>query len=114
MDNFMAMIRAEGAPEAALAARTWSASGLLARTALATLIAFNPMGGAASAQTPVTLFACLNPAGQVRLVQGPDACRKQETAVSWNVVGATGPTGPTGAASTVPVRAAWPRSELPG
>jgi Type VI secretion system effector, Hcp len=53
--------------------------------------------GSAEAQT---INACVNTEGNVRLVAVSDACKKNETAVSWNTVGPAGPQGlqgPTGA-----------------
>lgn len=91
MNKLMIITCAVGAPETARAATARSVSGLLAGTALVMLIAFNPLGGAVLAQTPDTL--CVNPAGQVRLVQGPGECRKNETAVSLNGGGGTGSGG---------------------
>jgi hypothetical protein len=42
------------------------------------------------------IYACVNPAGQVRIVDGPGACRSQETLLQWNVEGPEGPQGPQG------------------
>jgi Collagen triple helix repeat (20 copies) len=55
----------------------------------------------------VQLHACLNPAGQARFVGATEQCRRQETRVTWNVVGAPGPQGPQGA--TGPQGPAGPR-----
>jgi hypothetical protein len=49
------------------------------------------------------IYACSNPAGQLRSVTCPDACRPNETVLQWSIVGppgddgATGPTGTGGA-----------------
>src|SRR3954471_22871494 len=47
----------------------------------------------APAQAQAVIRGCMNPAGQVRLVGPADACRSQETLVTWN---ATGPAGAKG------------------
>src|SRR5439155_1173351 len=36
--------------------------------------------------------------GRVRVVAGPNACRRGEQALAWNIQGPAGPPGPTGAA----------------
>jgi type VI secretion system secreted protein Hcp len=53
---------------------------------------------AASRAATQTINACVDRAGQLRLVSSPANCRKDETAVSWNTVGPVGATGATGAA----------------
>jgi hypothetical protein len=46
-----------------------------------------------------TINACrLVPKGWLRAVDGPNACRKHERPLSWNVTGPAGPQGPAGAA----------------
>jgi type VI secretion system secreted protein Hcp len=53
----------------------------------------------ARAQDTSTLRACAQTGdGSLRLVTDGTACKKNETAVSWNVVGPVGPAGTTGAA----------------
>jgi len=42
------------------------------------------------------IHACLNPAGQIRIVGPDENCRPQETPLDWNIVGPTGPQGPPG------------------
>ena len=49
--------------------------------------------GAAATQT---INACLDRDGQLRLVAIADACKKNETPLSWNTVGPTGPPGADG------------------
>ena len=44
------------------------------------------------------IYACANPAGQLRSVACPDACRPNETVVEWNMTGPPGPEGPAGPA----------------
>jgi type VI secretion system secreted protein Hcp len=51
---------------------------------------------AASSATSQTLNACVDKAGNIRLVAGPGACRKNEQAISWNTTGPAGPAGPAG------------------
>ncbi len=43
-----------------------------------------------------TINACLDRDGQLRLVAIADACKKNETPLSWNTVGPTGPPGADG------------------
>src|SRR5713101_1700571 len=42
------------------------------------------------------IHSCLNPAGQIRIVSAPAACRPEETALNWNITGPPGPQGPAG------------------
>ncbi len=48
------------------------------------------------------IYACSNPAGQLRSVACPDDCKRNETVLDWSIVGppgadgAVGPTGPQG------------------
>lgn len=44
----------------------------------------------------VTIHACKNKHGNVRIVDGPADCTKAETAISWNMRGADGAPGPQG------------------
>src|SRR5215207_5088698 len=44
-----------------------------------------------------SISACVNAGGHVRVLEGGDTCKSQETALVWNVSGATGPMGPAGA-----------------
>ena len=47
--------------------------------------------------TASTINACrLAPKGWLRAVDSPNACRKHERPLSWNVTGPTGPAGPQG------------------
>jgi hypothetical protein len=46
------------------------------------------------------ITACVNPAGQVRLVAAGSSCRPQEQPVTWNVQGPQGPQGLPGADGT--------------
>ena len=61
-------------------------------------------GGAATfawaqANDATTINACVaNENGQVRIVKAGTACRRAETATSWNTTGPQGPAGPAGAA----------------
>lgn len=43
-----------------------------------------------------TIYACANPAGQLRSVECPAACRPNETLLTWNIAGPAGPQGPEG------------------
>ncbi len=53
---------------------------------------------AAAGPSPAVIDACaLSGQGQLRIVGDGDSCKKNETAVSWNVEGPTGVTGATGA-----------------
>jgi type VI secretion system secreted protein Hcp len=47
----------------------------------------------AGAAVTQTINACVDRDGQLRLVAIADACKKNETAVSWNTFGPTGPPG---------------------
>jgi hypothetical protein len=42
------------------------------------------------------IHACVNPAGQIRIVAANDACRPQETPLQWNTMAPQGPPGPKG------------------
>jgi len=42
------------------------------------------------------IHACVNPAGQIRIVAANDACRPRETPLQWNIMGSQGPPGPEG------------------
>jgi len=53
---------------------------------------------ASGASTTQTINACVDRAGQVRLVAVAGNCRRDETAVSWNTVGPQGPQGVQGVA----------------
>lgn len=47
------------------------------------------------------IHACVNPAGQIRIVETASSCRPEETPLQWNIMGpqgAEGPQGPPGAA----------------
>ena len=45
-----------------------------------------------------TINACRCSGGWLRAVDSPNACRKHERALSWNITGPAGPQGPAGAA----------------
>ena len=45
---------------------------------------------------PEQIYACANPAGQPRIVDSADDCKKQETSLVWNIVGPAGPQGEQG------------------
>lgn len=49
-----------------------------------------------TAQGPSPIYACVNPAGQIRIVSDPAECKSQETNLNWNDVGLQGPAGPVG------------------
>ncbi len=51
-------------------------------------------GGVVSAQNGIS--ACVNPVGQMRLLDEGTACRDQERLVTWAVQGPSGPPGPEG------------------
>ncbi|MFC2068425.1 hypothetical protein ACFLTP_05410 [Chloroflexota bacterium] len=42
------------------------------------------------------ICACLNPAGQIRIVESAEECRPQETPLQWSIVGSAGNPGPQG------------------
>jgi hypothetical protein len=42
------------------------------------------------------IHACVNPAGQPRIVGDPGDCKSQETPLTWNIMGPPGETGPQG------------------
>lgn len=42
------------------------------------------------------IHACVNPAGQLRIIGANDTCKSQETALDWGIIGPPGPTGPVG------------------
>jgi len=43
-----------------------------------------------------TIYACVNPDGDVRIVDSTERCRRHETRIRWNVVGPQGPAGAPG------------------
>lgn len=55
------------------------------------------------------ISACVNPAGQIRIIDYEDTCRPQETYLEWNAEGMEGPEGPAGppGLSEVTVVAEW-------
>jgi hypothetical protein len=69
-------------------------------SAAAALLAWNGASLVLAAATPTTVRACVAPSGSakglMRYAPGTTACKKGETALSWNTVGPTGPTGPQG------------------
>jgi hypothetical protein len=57
------------------------------------ILAFTTVHGLASD----LIYGCYNKSGQLRIVNGPEACdKKSETAISWNQTGPAGPQGPKG------------------
>ena len=46
--------------------------------------------GVASESNGNTIYSCLNPAGQPRIVDAPEDCRPQETSLDWNIEGPQG------------------------
>jgi hypothetical protein len=42
------------------------------------------------------IHACVNPGGQIRIVDDVSLCRKQETELQWNIQGPQGEPGPPG------------------
>ena len=64
---------------------------------VATFIALHGSAGVSAQsepQTPLTLYVCANPAGQPRFVAATEACRRNETRLTWKALGPSGPTGP--------------------
>ena len=52
----------------------------------------------------VTIYACAQKnSGELRIVDGPDDCRKSEVSVSWNQEGPPGPPGPPGESANLDV-----------
>jgi hypothetical protein len=49
-----------------------------------------------SEQDRELIHACVAPAGQVRIAEGPEDCREGETSVTWNRTGPPGAQGPQG------------------
>ena len=70
---------------------------LLGVTLVALIVAGIATYSWAAASADVTINACVNDEGGLRLVASTAACRKNERAVSWNTVGPQGPIGATGA-----------------
>jgi hypothetical protein len=56
------------------------------------------VGGAtwALANDDNTIYACVSPAGTIRIVDDADSCRSQETLLEWNIEGPEGPQGDPG------------------
>lgn len=52
-------------------------------------------GGAVWA-SDAAIHACVNPAGKPRIVDGPNQCKKNETALDWGSGGQSGQPGPMG------------------
>ena len=46
------------------------------------------------------IHSCLNPAGQIRIVDSTDECKRQETPLTWNTEGPPGPAGAQGPAGS--------------
>lgn len=42
------------------------------------------------------IYACMNPAGHIRIVEPDEACHGRETPLVWSIVGPPGPEGPEG------------------
>jgi hypothetical protein len=58
------------------------------------------------------IFACVNPAGQPRIVEDLDECKKNETKLWWNKEGIQGEQGPQGpATSFYTLSAEWVKCE---
>lgn len=68
----------------------------------------------ASTSTSSTLIACEGHEGDLRLVSSASDCRRNETAVQWNVTGPTGPTGPQGFQGPAGPAGAAATSNTPG
>ncbi len=43
-----------------------------------------------------SVHGCVNPGGQIRIVNDPSECKKQETNLDWSITGPAGPAGPAG------------------
>ncbi|MCU0505121.1 MAG: collagen-like protein [Chloroflexi bacterium] len=69
-------------------------------SAAAALLVWNGASMVLGASTPTTLRACVVASGStkglMRYAPGTTACKKGETALTWNTVGPLGPTGPQG------------------
>lgn len=52
----------------------------------------------ALAQTDGVIYACKVTDGTIRIVSDPAECKKNETLLSWNIIGPQGPQGPQGEA----------------
>ena len=61
---------------------------MLATLAVATSTAF--------AQTPTIIRSCVTQTGTIRIISSSQACRSNETLLTWNQQGPTGPQGPQG------------------
>src|SRR5206468_3678382 len=55
--------------------------------------------------------ACVNPAGEVRILRGDDHCRSSETTLDWNIEGPAGPAGAAGLGFSGPQGATGPQGE---
>jgi type VI secretion system secreted protein Hcp len=51
----------------------------------------------AASQDSTTINGCVDKAGTLRVLSASDACKKNETPLSWNTTGPVGPQGPAGA-----------------
>jgi hypothetical protein len=76
-------------------------------SAVAALLAWNGASMVLAATTPTTVRACVAPSGSakglMRYAPGTTACKKGETALTWNTVGPIGATGPQGPAGPIGV-----------
>ncbi len=74
-------------------------------SAAAALLVWNGASMVLAAATPATIRACVVASGSskglMRYAPGTTACKKGETALTWNTVGPLGPTGPQGPAGPV-------------
>lgn len=52
--------------------------------------------GIAYAENGEKIFACAKPAGQLRVVESLEECKKNEVGLEWNIVGPPGPKGDPG------------------
>ena len=66
----------------------------LPKWAMIALLVMVAMLVATTAVYAGTIMACVNPAGQIRIIGPGDSCRPQETSLEWNI---TGPEGLPGA-----------------
>ena len=70
---------------------------LLALLAVVLIVATGASWALASGGGSDQIYACVNPAGQPRIVDSADECKKKETSLAWNIVGPAGLPGAPGA-----------------
>lgn len=68
---------------------------LVAATAVAMTTVFGGSDAFAENET-VTINACTDPHGNLRVVEDPTTCKRNETPITWNVQGPQGLPGPQG------------------